>query len=166
MSERFSFPIRFEDADMRAAVDAFTLRALFREKPLGAVVPLALIALSSAGLAYGGDGEDAFLLLAGALTLLAIFALAGWRMHQRRMREAVERARGHFSSARLFDEGVMIDAGGQSPLLPWKQIRAVWPSERVWLLITATNHFIALPIDRAPREALEFLSARVAAAQA
>lgn len=164
MAERFSFPIRYDDADMRAVVDAFAIRALFREKPLGTFLPLALIALSCAGLAYAGDGEDAALLFIGALALLAIFVFGGWRMHRRRMGESVERARGYLSSARLFDEGVEIDAGGAAPLLPWKQIRAVWPGERVWLLITVTNHFIALPVERAPREALEFLSAKVAAA--
>lgn len=166
MSERFSFPIRFEDADMHAAVNAFALRALFFEKPIAAALPLALIALSCAGLAYAGDGEDAVLLFFGVLALLAIFVFGGWRMQQRMMREKVEKARGHLSSARLLDEGVVIDAGGAAPLLPWKQIKAIWPGERVWLLIVATNHFIALPIERAPAEALDFLSSQVAAAKA
>jgi len=162
MAERFSFPIRYDDADMRAVVDAFVFRALFLEKPLGALVPAALLALSCAGLANSGDSEDALLLLFGALALLAIFVAGGWRMQQRMMREKVERARGHLSSARLFDEGVSIDAGGASPLLPWKSIKAVWPGERVWLLIVATNHFIALPVERAPKEALDFLLAKAA----
>jgi hypothetical protein len=166
MPERFSFPIRYEDADMRAAVNAFTLRALFLERPLLTAAPLALVALSCAGLAYSGDGEDAAMLFIGAVALLAIMAGAGWRMQQRMMREKVEKARGHLSSARLFDEGVVIDAGGAAPLLPWKQIKAIWPGERVWLLIVATNHFIALPIERAPAEALDFLSSQVAAARA
>ncbi len=166
MSERYSFPIRFEDAEMRAAVNAFTFRALFLEQPLRTALPLALIAISCAGLAYAGDGEDALLLLTGALALLAIFVYGGWRMQQRLMSERVERARGHLSSARLFDEGVVIDAGAAAPLLPWKSIKSIWPGERVWLLIVATNHFIALPIERAPREALDFLCAQVGAPRA
>jgi hypothetical protein len=164
MTERYSFPVRYEDADMSAAVNAFTFRALFVEKPLLTAAPLALIALSCAGLAYMGEGEDALMLLIGALALLAIMVGGGWRMHRRQMREKVEKARGHISSARLLDEGVVIDAGGEAPLLPWKSIRAVWPTERVWLLVTATNHFIALPISQAPKEALEFMRARVDAA--
>ncbi|WP_442754570.1 hypothetical protein ACNHKD_16485 [Methylocystis sp. JAN1] len=164
MRERFSFPIRFEDADVRAAVNAFVWRALFLEKPLRAVLPLALIGLSCAGLALAGDGEDAALLFIGATALLAIFVAGGWRMQQRMMREKVERARGHLSSATLFDEGVVVDAGGAAPLLPWASIRAVWPGERVWLLIVATNYFIALPVERAPKEALDFLTARVSQA--
>ncbi|QGM98144.1 YcxB family protein [Methylocystis parvus] len=166
MRERFSFSIRFDDADMRAAVNAFVWRALFLEKPLGAVLPLALLVLSCVGLAYSGDAEDAALLFFGAAALLAIFVGAGWRMQQRMMREKVEQARGHLSSARLFDEGVVIDAGGAAPLLPWKSIKAVWPGDRVWLLIVATNHFIALPVERAPKAALDFLAAQVEAAQA
>ncbi|WP_424361561.1 YcxB family protein [Methylocystis parvus] len=164
MRERFSFPIRYEDADMRAAVNAFVWRALFRDKPLRALLPLALIALSCAGLAVAGDGEDAMMLFIGATALLAIFVAGGWRMQQRMMREKVERARGHLSSATLFDEGVVIDAGGAAPLLPWKSIAAVWPGERVWLLITATNHFVALPVERASKEALDFLTTKVAQA--
>lgn len=163
MHERFSFPIRFEDADMRSAVDAYVWRALLLDKPLRALLPLGLIALSGAGLAFAGDGEDALLLLAGAAALFAIFVFGGWRMQQRIMRAKVEQARGHLSSARLYDEGVVIDAGGAAPLLPWKSIKAVWPGERVWLLIVATNHFIALPVTRAPKEALDFLAARVSA---
>jgi hypothetical protein len=161
MSERFSFPIRFEDADMRSAVDFFVWRALFLEKPLRTVLPLGLIALSCAGLAFAGDVEDALLLFFGATALLAIFIASGWRMQQRMMHEKVERARGHLSSVRLYDEGIVVDAGGASPLLPWKSIRAVWPGERVWLLIVATNYFVALPVNRAPKEALDFLSAHV-----
>lgn len=82
-------------------------------------------------------------------------------MHQRVMREKVLAARGHISSARLLDEGVIIEAGGAAPLLEWKSIKAVWPAGPVLLLIVATNHFIALPIDRAPKEALDFLMAHV-----
>lgn len=161
MRERFSFPIRFEDAEMRAAVDSFVWRALLLDKPLRSVAPAALIALSCAGLAFSGDGEDALLLFLGAAALLAIFVAGGWRMQQRMMREKVEKARGHLSSARLYDEGIVLDAGGASPLLPWESIKAVWPGERVWLLIVATNHFIALPIKGAPREALDFISSQV-----
>lgn len=165
MAERYAFPVRYEPAAMRAAVNAFVLRALFTQKPALALAPLALIALSSAMLAYGGDGEDAALLFFGALALLAIFVGGGWRMHQRRMREKVAAARGNFSSARLYDEGIVIDAGaqasGEAPLLPWKAIKAVWPAGEVLRLIVAANHFVALPIDRAPREAVEFLMGRV-----
>lgn len=164
MRERFSFPIRFEDADMRAAVNAFIWRALFRDKPLRTALPLALIGLSCMGLAFAGDGEDALLFFIGATALLAIFVAGGWRMQQRMMREKVERARGHLSSATLFDEGVVIDAGGPAPLLPWKSIKAVWPGERIWLLATATNHFVALPVERASKEALAFLTAQISQA--
>lgn len=163
MSERFSFPVRFENADMRAAVNAFTWRTLFHDRPLRTAAPLALIALSAAGLAFLGEGEDAAMLFIGALALLAILVGGGWRMQQRIMREKVEKARDHISSARLSDEGVVIDAGGQAPLLPWKSIKAIWPTERVWLLVTATNHFIALPVERAPKEALQFMQAQIGA---
>jgi hypothetical protein len=168
MPERFVFPVRYEPAAMRAAVNAFTLRALVSEKPALAAAPLALIALSCAMLAYSGDGEDAALLFLGALAVLAIFVGGGWRMHQRAMREKIAAARGHISSARLFDDGIVIDAGGQvpggAPLLEWKSVKAVWPAGPVLLLILASRRFVALPIDRAPREAVEFLMARVAAA--
>ncbi len=172
MLERYSFPVRFEDADMRAAVNAFTWRALVAEHPWRMGAPLVLIALCCGGLAYIGEGEDAAMLFFGCFILLGLFVAGGWRMHQRMMHEKVEKARGHLCTARLSDEGVVIDAGGQgegqgaglrgeAPLLPWKSIKAIWPGERVWLLIVATNHFVALPIARAPREALEFMQTRV-----
>jgi hypothetical protein len=164
MRERFSFPIRFEDADMRAAVDSFVWRKLFLDKPLRTALPLALIALSCAGLAFAGDVEDALLLFVGATALLAIFVAGGWRMQHRMMHEKIEKTRGHLSSARLYDEGIVVDAGGASPLLPWQSIKAVWPGESVWLLLVATNYFIPLPVKGAPKEALEFLSAHVVAA--
>lgn len=166
MAERFVFPLRFEENEMREAVNAFTKRALLTEQPLKTLAPAALIFLACIMLALSGEEENAALLLIGALALFGSVVYGGWRMHQRAMRQKVERARGHFSTARLLDEGVVIDAGaqpGKAPLLPWKSIKAVWPAPNALLLIVATNHFIALPTARAPKEALEFLRAHVGA---
>jgi hypothetical protein len=166
MAERFVFPLRFEESEMREAVNAFTRRALLAEQPLKTLAPAALILFACVMLALSSEEENAALLLIGALAVLGGGVYGGWRMHQRAMREKVERARGYFSTARLLDEGVVIDAGaqpGEAPLLPWKSIKAVWPAPDALLLIVATNHFIALPTARAPKEALEFLMGKVGA---
>ena len=46
MGERFVFPLRYDEGEMNRAVNAFVMRALFKESPVRTFAPLALIALS------------------------------------------------------------------------------------------------------------------------
>ncbi len=162
MSERFVFPLRYDDLEMKRAVNAFILRALFKESAARTFVPLALIALSIVMLGLSGEGQIASLLLALAIFVLGVWVSGGWRRLQRGMREKLNAARGKFCFARLFDEGLVIEAGGPAPMIEWKAIKAVWPAGSTLLLVLATNHFIALPVAGAPKEALDFLQAQVA----
>jgi hypothetical protein len=161
MNERYCFPLRYDDAEMKAAIRAFMSRALFKESPTHTFVPLAILALSVGVLVYLGEGDIAAMLAALALFALGSFVSAGWRMHWRTMREKIEAAKGKYSFARLYDEGIVVEAGGPAPLLEWKAIQAIWPAGDAWLLILATNRFVALPVARAPKEALEFLRGKV-----
>jgi len=162
MSERYVFPLRYDEDDMKRAVDAFVWRALFEENAVRTLAPLALIGFSLVMLGVSGEGEIAALLLALAVFVLFVFFSGGWRRLRRDMREKTAAAQGKFCFARLFDEGIVIEAGGPAPLLEWKAIKAAWPAGSTLLLIVATNNFVALPIARAPKEALEFLQAQVA----
>jgi hypothetical protein len=162
MSERYVFPLRYDENELKRAVDAFAWRALFKEGAARTLVPLGLIALSLVMLGLSGEGEIASLLLALSLFVLVVFFSGGWRRLRREMRDKIAAAQGRFCFARLFDEGIVIEAGGPAPLLKWKAIKAVWPAGPMLLLVVATNHFIALPIAGAPKEALEFLQVQVA----
>ncbi|MFY9657792.1 MAG: hypothetical protein WAK01_14635 [Methylocystis sp.] len=162
MSERYVFPLRYDESEMKRAVDAFVWRALFEENAARTLVPLGLIALSLVMLGVSGEGEIASLLMALTAFVLFVFFSGGWRRLRRGMREKTAAAQGQFCFARLLDEGIVIEAGGPAPLLEWKAITAAWPAGPTLLLIVATNNFIALPIARAPKEALEFLQARLA----
>ena len=156
------FPLRYDEAEMEAAANAFVLRALFKENPARTLAPLALIGLSIAMLGLAGETQIAALLLVLALFVLCVFVSAGWRMHRREMREKLAVAQGKFCFARLYDEGIVIEAGGPAPMLEWKSVKAVWPAGKALLLILESNRFVALPIARAPKETLAFLQARVA----
>jgi len=162
MSERYVFPLRYDEKEMKRAVDAFVWRAVFKENAARTLVPLSLIALSLLMLGLLGDGQIASLLMALAVFVLFVVFAGGWRRLRREMREKTAAAQGKFCFARLSDEGIVIEAGGPAPLLEWKAIKAVWPAGPTLLLILATNNFVALPIARAPKEALEFLQAQVA----
>jgi hypothetical protein len=163
MFERYAFPLRYDDAEMNAAVNAYVARALFTERPALAFGPLALVGLSLAMLAYAGEGQSASLLFALALFVLGVFVSGGWRMHRRAMHELVKAAQGKFCFAHLYDEGLVIETGVPAPMLAWTSIKAVWPAGKVLLLILATNRFVALPVAAASQEALEFLREKVAA---
>jgi len=162
MSERYAFPLRYDEKEMKRAVNAFVWCALFKENAARTLAPLALIALSLVMLGLSGEGEIASLLLALSLFTLFVFFCGGWRRLRREMREKIGASQGKFCFARLFDEGIVVETGGPAPLLEWKAIKAVWPAGPTLLLIVATNNFVALPIARAPKEALEFLQAQVA----
>lgn len=162
MSERYVFPLRYDETDMKRAVDAFVWRALFKENAVRTLIPLALIALSLVMLGVSGEGEIAVLLFALVAFVLFVFFSGGWRRLRRDICEKTAAAQGKFCFARLHDEGIVIEAGGPAPLLEWKAIKAAWPAGSTLLLIVATNNFVALPIARAPKEALEFLQARLA----
>ena len=162
MSERYVFPLRYDDAEMKRAVNAFVLRSLFKESAARTFIPLALIALSLVMLGVSGEGQIASLLVALVVFVLGVWVSGGWRRLQREMREKLGAARGKFCFARLSDEGIVIEAGGPAPLLEWKAIKAIWPAGPTLLLVLATNHFVALPIAGAPKEALAFLQAQVA----
>jgi hypothetical protein len=163
MTERYAFPVRYDEALMRAAVSSFVTRALFREAPLETFLPLGLLLLSCAGLYASGEQELALELFVALASILAIFVFSGWRMHWRMMREKVEAMRGRFAMAHLRDDGILIDGPGPSALLAWPAIKAIGRFDGVWLLILATNHFVALPLAAAPKEALDFLDAHVGA---
>lgn len=164
MTDRYVFPLRYDEKLMRSAVTGFVTRALFREAPLKTFLPLAAILVACAGLYFSGDHELAVELFIAAVAILAIFVFSGWRMHWRMMRGKIEAMRGRWAMARLRDDGVVIDGPGPASLLEWPAIRAIWRFEGVWLLILATNHFVALPLAGAPKEALDFLEAHVAEA--
>ena len=163
MSERYVFPLRYDQDEMKRAVNAFVLRSLFKESASRTYLPLALIALSLVMLGLSGESQIASLIGMLAVFVLTVFVSGGWRRHHRQMRQKIAEARGKFCFARLFDEGLVIEAGGPAPLLEWKAIKAVWPAGPTLILVLATKHFVALPIARAPKEALEFLQAQVAA---
>jgi hypothetical protein len=162
MSERYVFPLRYDERELKRAVDAFVWRALFKESAARTLVPLGLIGLSLVMLGLSGEGQIASLLLALSVFVLFVFFSGGWRRLRRDMREKIAAAQGKFCFARLLDEGIVIEAGGPAPLLEWRAIKAVWPTGPTLLLIVATNNFVALPTAGAPKEALEFLQAQVA----
>lgn len=163
MSERFVFPIRYDEALMRRAVTGFMTRTLLGEQAIKTILPLGLILLSCVGLYASGDAELGVELFVAMMAILAIFVFAGWRMHWRIMREKMTSMRGRFVTARLSDEGIVIDGPGQATRLDWPAVKAIWRFDGVWLLIAATNHFIALPLAGAPPAALDFLEAHVKA---
>jgi hypothetical protein len=161
MIERYVFPLHYDEKLVRSAVKGFVTRALFRENAAQTFVPLALIVLSCAMLFFSGEEELSVELFLALFAILAIFVASGWRMHLRIMRGKVEAMRGRWPMARLRDDGLIIDGPGATALLEWPQIKAIWPTEGAWLLILATNHFITLPLAKAPQEALDFLRAHV-----
>jgi hypothetical protein len=161
MIERYVFPLHYDEKLVRSAVKGFVTRALFRENAAQTFVPLALIVLSCAMLFFSGEEELSVELFLALFAILAIFVASGWRMHLRIMRGKVEAMRGRCPLARLRDDGLIIDGPGATALLEWPQIKAIWPTEGAWLLILATNHFITLPLAKAPQEALDFLRAHV-----
>jgi hypothetical protein len=163
MTERYAFPVRYDENLIRTAATGFVTRALLRESPLKTYLPLALILVACVALAVMGDAETGVELLVALLVILGIFVLSGWRMHLRMLREKLEAMKGRWPMARLRDDGILIDGPGPASLLEWPAIKEVWRLEGVWLLILATNHFVALPLAGAPKEALAFLEARVAA---
>jgi|APFre7841882630_1041343.scaffolds.fasta_scaffold08441_4 hypothetical protein len=161
MTERYVFPVRYDEKLMRSAVNSFMTRVLFQENPVRTFLPLALIALSCAMLFFSGEQELGVELFIAALVVLVIFVASGWRMHLRTMRKKVDAMKGRWPMARLHDDGLIIDGPGPASLLEWPDVKAIWPIEGAWLLILATNHFVMLPLAGAPREALEFLRAHV-----
>lgn len=166
MTERYVFPVRYDEKLIRTAVTGFVTRALFRETPLKTYLPLALILLSCSALFFSGEQELGVEVFVALMVVLAIFVASGWRMHLRMMREKLAAMKGRWPMARVSDEGVMIDGPGPAALIEWPAIKAIWRLDGVWLLILVTNHFVALPLASAPKDALEFLHARVAAANA
>jgi hypothetical protein len=166
MTERFVFPIRYDEALMRRAVTGFMTRTLIGEQAWKTFLPLGLILLSCIGLYVSGDAETGVELFIAASAILGVFVFAGWRMHWRIMREKMAAVRGRFVTARLSDEGIVIDGPGQATRLDWPAVKAIWRFDGVWLLIAATNHFIALPLAGAPPAALQFLEAQVRGAPA
>ncbi|MFO1126261.1 MAG: YcxB family protein [Methylocystis sp.] len=161
MTERYVFPLRYDEKLIRTAVTGFVTRALLRENAARTFIPLALIVLSCAMLFFSGEEEIGVGLFLAVFAILAIFVTSGWRMHLRTMREKVEAMRGRWPMARLRDDGVIIDGPGPISLLEWRQIKAIWPIEGAWLLILTMNHFVTLPLANAPQEALDFLRAHV-----
>ncbi|MGA8171938.1 MAG: YcxB family protein [Methylocystis sp.] len=161
MTERYVFPVRYDDKLMRSAVNGFVTRALFRENAALTFGPLALMIFCCAMLIFEGEEELGVDLFLAMSAILAIFVASGWRMHLRMIRERVEAMRGRSPMARLRDDGLVIDGPGPASLLEWARIKAVWPIEGAWLLILATNHFVTLPLASAPTEALDFLRAHV-----
>jgi len=161
MTERFVFPIRYDEALMRRAVTGFMTRSLLGEQAIKTILPLGLIILSCVALYASGDAELGAELFVAATAIPAGLVFAGWRMHWRIMREKMDAMRGRFVTARLSDEGIVIDGPGQATRLDWPAVKAIWRFDGVWLLIAATNHFIALPLAGAPPAALDFLEAHV-----
>lgn len=162
MQERYSFPLRYDENFVRACAWGFMARALFRENAALTLAPLAVIAFSCTMLFLSGDRELAIEILLVSLLVLAIFLASGWRMHLRMLRSKVAAMKGRWPMARLYDDGLSLDGPGEDSMLEWSRIKAIWPVARAWLLILDTNHFIALPLAGAPREALDFLQSHVA----
>ena len=162
MTERYVFPLRYNEKLLQSAVSGFVRRALFRENAALTLAPLALIVFSCMMLFLSGEQELGVELFLALFAILAIFVASGWRMHLRMMRKKVEAMKGRWPMARLRDDGLVIDGPGPASLLEWPQIKAIWPIEGAWLLILTTNHFVTLPLAGAPQEALDFLRSHVA----
>jgi hypothetical protein len=161
MTERYLFPVRYDDKIMRSAVNGFVTRALFRENAALTFAPLMLIVFSCIMLFFSGEAELAVELFLALAAILAVFVASGWRMHMRTTREKVAAMKGRWPMVRIRDDGLVIDGPGPASLLEWAQIKAIWPIEGAWLLILATNHFVTLPLASAPLEALDFLRSRI-----
>ena len=161
MTERYVFPVRYEERLMRSAISAFMMKALFHDNPVRTFLPLALIIWSCAMLLFAGEEELGIELFVAAFAVLTVFFASGWRMHLRTMSKKIELMKGRWPMARLRDEGLIIDGPGPASLLEWPDIKEIWPIEGAWLLILATNHFVTLPVAQAPKEALDFLRSHV-----
>ena len=95
MTERYAFPLRYDEKLIRSAVNGFVTRTLFRENGARTFIPLALIILSCVMLFFSGEEEIGVGLFLAVFAILAIFVASGWRMHLRMMRDKVEAMRGH-----------------------------------------------------------------------
>ena len=129
MTERYVFPLRYDEKLIYSAVRGFVMRALFRENAMRTFVPLALIAFSCTMLYYSREEELGIELFLALSAILAIFVASGWRMHVRMLREKIEAVRGRWPMARLRDDGIIIDGRGSASLLEWPEIKAIWPVE-------------------------------------
>jgi hypothetical protein len=64
----------------------------------------------------------------------------------------------------LTDEGFTISSSAGASTMRWSAITEIWERPKFWLLFLSPAQFITLPTSDMPRESLEMVRSKVAAA--
>jgi hypothetical protein len=127
------------------------------------IAALALVAVSLVTLLGRGDRSWVVGVAATILVVGLSFAVAVFAVHYR---NAMSKFRGLSSNRATFTATASTlsfssDLGAST--LPWSEVKELWRSKRVWLLLFSKAQFVTLPVASLPVELQEFVLKQVAA---
>lgn len=160
------FVIHYDEKVLDRAANIFIWRRLIRG--FGASGLLALIlCLGAVGyLLWHGSSPWIVGIISGMLVFFALALFSLWWLRRADLRRKLAAIPSRQAQVQLTDETVTIASESGSTTLPWSGFEELWQLDDFWMLFLAQNNFVTIPTCDVPREALEFIAAKIPASNA
>lgn len=159
MHDTRTHDVVYTEAMVRDAVKTFVWRrGVIVRKGLWIADGLAMCALVWANWSCG----TVWLFNLLAALPLCLIALM-WIVHTRNTVGKFRRMRYPVATIAFEDEGLSTSSDLGRALIPWSTISEIWERPGYWMLFTAPNQFMTLPIETVPLADRDFLRSKVAA---
>ncbi|MBN8949533.1 MULTISPECIES: YcxB family protein [unclassified Rhizobium] len=152
--------VTYTEEMVRDAVKTFVLRRLIVNQKRLWVAEIAIISLFLWQLWSDGAGWPVGVLGAIAFLYPAMIVLA-WVAHYRNTVGKFRKMATRQATFTLRDEGFDVASELGSAQIPWSTVTEIWQRPTYWMIFTAINQFMTLPIQAASVDDLDFLKSKL-----
>ena len=158
-----TFEVLYTEAIVRDAVRTFVRRrGMFGQKGLWAAEVSALCVL--AWLVWRGDDMWLTFIVSVVAALPPCLIVLMWIAHHRNTVGKFHRMRNNFAKFAIGDEIIAVSSDLGAAQIPWSTISEIWERPDYWMLFTAPNQFMTLPIETVPLADRDYLRSKVSVA--
>ena len=155
--------VTYTEEMVRDAVRAFVWRRLIINQKRLWVAETAIILLFVWQLVGDGAGWAIGVLGIAALLYPSMIVLA-WVAHYRNTAGKLRKMSTRQATFALRDEGFDVASELGSAQIPWSTVTEIWQRPTYWMIFTAINQFMTLPIQAASVDDLDFMKSKVRSA--
>ena len=105
-------------------------------------------------------------LMTGMLGVMVVLIFVVYRTHWSGMATKLARMKNPRATFRLNDAMISVEADSGMVSYPWRTFVSIFETKDVWLLVTAPNQFITMPVHNVNAEVRAFVKSKIGPASA
>lgn len=152
--------VTYTEEIVRDAVRTFVWRRVIANQKRLWVAEIAMVALFLWQL-WSGDAGWLTGVFGGLVLLYPAMILVAWIAHYRNTVGKFRRMQTRQATFVFYDEGFDVASDLGSAKIPWSTVIEIWERPTHWMIFTAINQFMTLPIQTEKVDVLDFLKTKV-----